>query len=163
MSRVVNWSNASFAIFGLVGVATIAMIAVALLYVEGGCSENPLDETKKAAIAELVAVWDVGVKLSTGLAALGGALLLGLKTGPALTGPGRVLLAAAVLSFFNSAAYAIFWRYGLSELYLNGCPRHFMNLGLQIRFLAHYYFLMGGLVIIGLLTFSAAFPRLFQR
>lgn len=123
---------------------------------------TPLDDPSKVekyakTIAALDQVVDLGIKLSTTLAGLGAALLLGLKAGMRSTPVMRLCILFSTILFVQSALYAIWWRTGIAELWLNDCPTLVAETRLQYRFNAHFYLFVGGLISIGLLVIGAIF------
>src|SRR5690242_12951696 len=73
----------------------------------GGCAIQPLTDGVKAALSQYSETVKQVLTLSTALAGLGAAVLLGLKQGLGLTEFRRVLLLASVLCFVFSTYFAL--------------------------------------------------------
>ena len=97
--------------------------------------------------------------LSTALAALGGAVVLGLKEGPKLNLAGRVLILASTFCFVFSAYFALLWQSWLAEVYYLECPSLVTQQVMRFPFIAHTYFFVFGLALIGLVVLSATFGK----
>jgi len=108
-------------------------------------------------IGSLDQVVDLGIKLSTTLAGLGAALLIGLRKGMTLTGPVKFFVLLSTILFVQSALYAIWWRTGIAELWLNDCPPLVAESRLQYRFNAHFYLFVAGLLSLGFVVVSSFF------
>ena len=108
-------------------------------------------------IGSLDQVVDLGIKLSTTLAGLGAALLIGLRKGMKLTSPVKFFVLLSTILFVQSALYAIWWRTGIAELWLNDCPPLVAESRLQYRFNAHFYLFVAGLLSLGLVVVSSFF------
>ena len=78
-------------------------------------------ERFKLSISALDAIVDLSIKLSTVLVGAGTALLIGLKSGLSLAPFGRFCLLVATICFAQSMLYAVLWRMGVAELWLNQC------------------------------------------
>jgi hypothetical protein len=158
---LMRWTT-NFTIF-LVALTLVGSLA-AYAWVESGsgfkvCTPPDPSELEKyvKTIAALDQVVDLGIKLSTTLAGLGAALLLGLKTGVRSTPFVRFCIFFSTILFVQSALYAIWWRTGIAELWFNDCLALIAETRLQYRFNAHFYFFVGGLISIGLLVLGAMF------
>lgn len=106
--------------------------------------------------AALDGIVDVGVKLATTLAGFGAAILLGLKTGLNLSIWVRVAVLIATFLFAELAFYALWWRFGLAEIWLNECLDLVTAPRFQLRFQAHFIFFFFGLVSFGIVAVVAA-------
>jgi hypothetical protein len=152
--------------------AAISLVAILLLgsivvyaWVESGsgfrvCTppDNPSELEKYVkTIAALDQVVDLGIKLSTTLAGVGAALLLGLKSSIRSTPIVRYCTLLSTILFVESALYAVWWRTGIAELWLNNCPALVTKPRLEFRFDAHFYLFVAGLISIGLLVVGALF------
>ena len=122
-----------------------------------GCAIQSLTEGTKRAIDQYSESVKNLLTLSTGLAALGGALLLGLREGPKLTETRRILLLTSTSCFAFSAYFALVWQSWLAELHLAECPSLITHRVMRFPFIAHTNFFVLGLAFIGLLALSAAF------
>jgi hypothetical protein len=113
----------------------------------------------KDAVAVLDKIIDLGLTLSTTLAGLGSALIMGWKTGIKLTYTSRLILLSATLFFVQSALYAITWRYWISELLRIQCYEWLQDDHLQRLFAMHLSFFFLGLASIGVLVISSFFAE----
>ena len=139
------------------------------LWVQSGGSFvcTPLDKSKanyqteiqkyEKTIAAVDQVVDLGIKLSTTLAGLGAALLLGLKSGLRTSAVVNLLVFVASVLLVQSALYAIWWRTGIAESWLNDCVQLVAENRLEYRFNAHFYLLVAGLISLGLIVVGALF------
>jgi hypothetical protein len=110
-------------------------------------------------ISSLDSVVDLSIKLCTTLIGLGAALLIGLKSGVHLTLRIRLFILVAAIFFIQSVFYAVLWRMGVAELWLNECLRLIAAPRLTSRYDAHLYTLLAGLVFLGLIIPAAMFSR----
>jgi hypothetical protein len=145
----------------VIAVAALASVGI-FLWVQSGSSFRVCVPTEAAAttqhqeaIKALDAVADVGIKLSTTLVGIGAAILLGFKTGLALTTPVRASILLATMCFLESALYAVLWRMRIAELWINDCLALVAEPRLQYQFTAHFVFFLGGLCFLALLVASA--------
>lgn len=116
-----------------------------------GCDETSLSSAQTLAITDRTDVvkWILG--LSVGMTGLFGSFLLRLKSGPALTRGGKVLVLAVICCFSFSAWFALIWRTLMAQaLYLN-CPTLIADAWIQRSFDALTYFFGGGLAILWLM------------
>ena len=120
------------------------------------CTEGT-DEIYQKTIAALDAIVELSVKLSTTLIGLGAALLIGLKTGLRFTPVTKLITITAVLFFAQSALYAVLWRLGVAELWLNKCLELVSQDILTRPYQAHFGFFLAGLLALGALVVIAAF------
>jgi hypothetical protein len=104
-------------------------------------------------------VVDLGIKMSTTLAGLGAALLLGLKSGLRTTRLTKLFVLFGTVLFVESALYAVWWRMGIAELWLNGCLALVAENRLMYRFYAHFYLFLAALVALGFVVLCAAFAN----
>lgn len=65
---------------------------------------------------------ELGIKLSVGIVGVGGALLLGLKSGIDMPRWMKAILVTALLCFTQSALFGAWWRLGVANGWLNECP-----------------------------------------
>lgn len=119
--------------------------------------EGQTSESFQKTIATLDGILDVGLKLSTTLVGFAAALLIGLKSGQMLTVPIRAALLVSALLFCQSALYAVWWRLGMANNWLNKCPDLVIESFMQRRYEAHLGFFLAGLFSLGALVFVAAF------
>jgi hypothetical protein len=141
--------------------AVILLSALLYYWVREGsfkvCTPQAPEEKYQKTIAALDAIVDLGLRLSTTLVGLGAALLIGLKSGLKLTGPIKILIIVSAVFFVQSALYAVWWRFGIAELWLNECLELVSEPWLDRRYQAHFYFFLAGLLSIGVLVISAVF------
>ena len=148
-------------LWAVIAVAALASIVI-FLWVQSGSAFRVCVPTEGAATAQhqeaikaLDAVADVGIKLSTTLVGIGAAILLGFKSGLALTTPVRASLMLATVCFLQSALYAVLWRMRIAELWINDCLALVAEPRLQFRFTAHFAFFLAGICFLALLVISA--------
>jgi hypothetical protein len=134
------------AIYGIVGSAGF-----------GACVQGSITESLKETVKALDSTVDLGIKLSTTLVGLAAALLIGLKTGVRLTPTLRLLLFLCIILFTQSALYAVWWRLGIAEIWMNECLNLLAEPRILYRYWAHYYFMLAGLLSFGVLVSAAAF------
>jgi hypothetical protein len=157
MGRDTRWS--------IFGVASLALVSLLIFgYVISGSSfvcpvlAKPDPEKYAKVIAALDQVVDLGIKLSTTLAGLGAAMLLGWKSEWRTTQPViRFLVLLGAILFVQSALYAIWWRTGIAEAWFNNCPQLVAENRLQYRFEAHFYLFVLGLLCLGAIVVGALF------
>jgi hypothetical protein len=111
-------------------------------------------------ISALDGVVDLSIKLSTALAGFGAAALIGLKSGIKLSPAVRLFILVATICFVQSALYAVWWRMGVAELWLNDCLSIIAEPRLTLRYDAHFYFFSAGLCSMALIIFGAAIGTL---
>src|SRR5688572_8463645 len=87
--------------------------------------------------AALDTIVDVDIKLTTTLAGIGAAVLIGLKSGTTLPVEARVWILIATLLFTLSTFCALWWRLGIAEIWLNSCLDGVTAPRYQRRFEAH--------------------------
>lgn len=145
----------------VIGITLVVSIGV-FLWVQSGSAfqvcvptEGAATTQHQEAIKALDAVADVGIKLCTTLVGIGAAILLGFKSGLALTTPIRAFILLATTCFLESALYAILWRMRIAELWVNDCLALVVEPRLQYRFTAHFGFFLAGLCFLALLVISA--------
>jgi hypothetical protein len=145
------------------GVGFLAAISVIVLYAVLHIAFKvcvPIDASEldkyKQTISALDGIADVSIKLSTALVGFGVAILIGLKTGVHLSKFVRFFLLVATICFAQSALYAILWRMGVAELWLNECLSLISQPMLTARYGAHFYFFIAGLAAIAVIVFGAA-------
>jgi hypothetical protein len=148
-------------LWAAIAAATVASIAI-FLWVQSGSAfrvcvptEGAATTQHQEAIKALDAVVDVGIKLSTTLVGIGAAVLLGFKSGLALTTSVRAWLMLATVCFLQSAMYAVLWRMRIAELWINDCLALVAEPRLQFRFIAHFDFFLAGICFLALLVISA--------
>jgi hypothetical protein len=112
------------------------------------------------AIAALDGIVDLGIKLSTTLVGLGAALLIGWKSGLKLTIPVKLIVIIASLLLIQSTLYAVWWRFGIAELWLNDCLELVAEPRLDRRYQAHFYFFLSGLISLGVLVVVAVISKM---
>ena len=93
------------------------------------------------------------------MAALGSALLLGLKQGPKLTETRRILILSSVCCFVLSTYFALFWLGRLAEIHWLECPGLVTQPFMKSMFGANTLFFAFGLGLMGLVVLSAAFEK----
>jgi hypothetical protein len=114
---------------------------------------GPLEKTVEALERNV----ELGLTLSTTLAGLGAALLLGLKEGVRLRPVVKLAIFLATIFFAQSALYGVWWRFGVAESWLNDCPGLVAEDLLQSRFEAHVLTFILGLLCFLLLTAASIF------
>jgi hypothetical protein len=150
-------------IFIVVLTGLIGLSVLAYLWVASGsfsvCTPGEPAEGYAKTIAALDGIVDLGLKLSTTLVGLGAAVLIGWKSGLKLTFPVKILILVATLLLVQSALYAVWWRFGIAELWLNDCIELVAQPQLGRRYQAHFYFFLAGLVSMGALVIGALFSE----
>ena len=116
-------------------------------------------EPYQKTIAALDGVVDLSIKLATTLVGLGAAILIGLKSGVRLNSVARLFILLASVCFVQSALYAVWWRMGVAELWLNECLGLIVEPRLAMRYEIHFYFFMAGLFLMGLIVGGAAYGQ----
>jgi hypothetical protein len=150
-------------IIGILG-GLICLSAVAYFWVAAGsfkvCTpQESSQDTYAKTIGALDGIVDLGLKLSTSLVGLGAALLIGWKSGLKLTFAIKIIILIATLLLIQSALYAVWWRFGVAELWLNDCLELVAEPLLGRRYQAHFYFFLAGLVSLGVLVIGALFSE----
>jgi hypothetical protein len=144
-------------------VGLLCLSALAYSWVAAGsfrvCTPQDAEDSFVKTIAALDSIVDLSIKLSTTLVGLGAALLIGLKSGLRLTFPIKVIVIIATLLLIQSALYAVWWRFGVAELWLNQCLELVDEARLDRRYQAHFYFFLAGLVSLGVLVIGAMFSE----
>jgi hypothetical protein len=110
----------------LVFVAVLAAGIIAIIWSWSqpfqACAVEPLTELLKLALSQYSGTVQQVLTLSTALAALGAAVLLGLHEAPRLTESRRVLILASTCCFVFSAYFGLLWQSWLATLLLLECP-----------------------------------------
>ena len=144
-------------------VGLLCLCALAFSWVAAGsfrvCTPQDAEDHLVKTIAALDGIVDLSIKLSTTLVGLGAALLIGLKPGLRLTFSIKVIVIIATLLLIQSALYAVWWRFGVAELWLNQCLELVDEARLDRRYQAHFYFFLAGLVSLGVLVIGAMFSE----
>jgi hypothetical protein len=125
----------------------------------GVCTPQDMDNNLIRTIAALDGIVDLSIKLSTSLVGVGAALLIGMKSGLRLTFSIKIIIIIATLLLIQSALYAVWWRFGIAELWLNECLELVAHPRLDRRYQAHFYFFLAGLVSLGALVLGALFSE----
>ena len=148
----------------VITLASLLLLCVSIplvLWVASGsfkvCVPAPLDESNQKTIAALDGIVDLGLTLSTTLIGVGAALLIGLKSGLKITLTVKVIILVATVFFVQSALYAVWWRLGVAEIWLNQCFNLLTAGYMQRRFEAHLVHFFLGLGSLGLLVIGALF------
>src|SRR5262249_44630505 len=123
------------------------------------CTPGPISENVQKSFTAFDANVELGLKLATTLAGFGAAGLIGLKGGLRLTVPTRLFLFAGVVCFAQAAFYAVWYRFGVANAWLNGCPEIIARPILQERYQEHFLFFVLGLASLGALVAAAAVRR----
>jgi hypothetical protein len=148
------------AFFGLVALGAAFFVWWDVLQADSGaCARGLETEHFEKALSALEATVDLGLTLSTTLAGVGAALLMGMKSGIQLTPTVRFLLLIAVLFFAQSALAAVLWRFEVANLWVNSCVQMVAAPDIQARYQAHFKFFMLGLIALALLVFGATFRK----
>jgi hypothetical protein len=121
------------------------------------------DKEITASIAILDKILDPGLTFSTTLAAFGAAALLGWKHQIKLTFISRLMIFAATIFFVQSGIYAIWFRYGASQIFSSGCPHIQVLEFFQRRVDAHLICFGLGLGSLGLLVIISLFSDLTNK
>jgi hypothetical protein len=148
------------------GLLALALIVVGALWYVLTIRFNVCTPTTKAdfdkfkqTTASLDAIADMGIKLSTACVGFGVALLIGLKAGIELNRFSRFFLLVGTIFFIQSALYAVLWRMGVAELWLNDCMELIAHPMLTSRFNAQFYFFISGLASTALIVLGSAFKK----
>jgi hypothetical protein len=156
--RQINWGTwAPIGGTAIVSLAVLAWVAAGTFRV---CVPPKLGTSVDHYVkmfAALDAIVDLDIKLATTLTGLGAAILLGLRSGVALTNTIRVWILAASLLFALSALCALWWRFHVAEMWLNNCLDIVTEARSMRRFQAHFYFFGLGLFALGIVVVRAAF------
>jgi hypothetical protein len=144
-------------------VGLLCLSALAYVWVAAGsfsvCTPQESQDAYAKTIAALDGIVDLGLKLSTTLVGVGAAVLIGWKTELKLTFSIRVIILLATLLLIQSALYAVWWRFGVAELWLNECLDLIDQPMLGRRYQAHFYFFLAGLLSLGVLVIGALFAE----
>lgn len=111
------------------------------------------------AVSALDAVADLSIKLSTALIGLGAAVLIGYKPEVKLSTLSKYLLLISALFFLQSTLYAVWWRMGVAELWLNDCISRISSERFQLRYTAHFIFFALGLTALAGILIASIFAR----
>jgi hypothetical protein len=150
--------GAVLAKIAVMAVFVVGIVAIAWCWTQPfGCAIGPVSDAVKLGLALSSDTVRQLLTLSTALAALGGAVVLGLKEGPKLNLTGRVLVLASTCCFVFSAYFALLWQSWLAEAYYLECPSLINQQVMRFPFIAHTYFFIVGLAMIGLIVLSATF------
>jgi hypothetical protein len=148
-----------------IGVGSVIVVSILIFHlVQSGSQHVCTPPTPEAdiekydkIIRELGEVVDLGIKLSTASAGLGAALILGLKSGLRTSTLVNFLVFLAIALFVQSALYAVWWRMGIAELWLNDCIPLVADNRFQYRFEAQVYLFVAGLISLALIVIGALF------
>jgi hypothetical protein len=145
----------------LAAVLVVGFVAVAWCWTQrfGACEIGDFSESVKLGLNLSAETVKLLLTLSTALAALGGTVMLGLRETPKLNAVGRVLMLASTCSFVFSAYFALLWQSWLAEAYYTSCPSLITQPVMKFPFIAHTYYFLFGLALIGLVILSATFGR----
>ena len=145
----------------LAAVLALGFIAVAWCWTQrfGACEIGNISDGIKLGLNLTADNVKLLLTLSTGLAALGGTVMLGLKDTPKLNAVARILLLASTCCFVFSAYFALLWQSWLAEIYYTSCPGLITQPVMKFPFIAHTYSFLFGLILIGLIILSATFGR----
>jgi hypothetical protein len=159
--RQAHFYHAVLAKIALVTVLVVGIVAIAWCWTQpfGACAIGPVSDSIKLGLTQSSETVQQLLTLSTALAALGGAVSLGLKEGPKLNLAGRVLILASTFCFVLSAYFALMWQSWLAQVYYLECPSLITQPVMRFPFIAHTYFFIFGLALIGLIAMSATFGK----
>jgi hypothetical protein len=145
----------------LATVLVLGFVAVAWCWTQrfAACEIGDFSESVKLGLNLTAESVKLLLSLSTGLIALGGAVMLGLRETPRLNAVDRVLMLASTCCFVFSAYFALLWQSWLAEAYYTSCPSLITQPVMKFPFIAHTYSFLSGLVLIGLIILSATFGR----
>ncbi|MBY0250036.1 MAG: hypothetical protein K2X54_01410 [Methylobacterium organophilum] len=115
---------------GLVAGGTFLAVAVASGWIWRGvlaadygvCVRGLSGDYFDKALTALDSNIELGIKLSVAIVGVGGALLLGLKSGIEMPRWMKAILVTALLYFTQSALFGAWWRLGVANGWLNECP-----------------------------------------
>jgi hypothetical protein len=144
----------------VIGLVSVASIAVYVFVLNGSfaCIRGTLGEHYQKTITALDGTVDLGLKLSTTLVGFGAALLIGIKDRLRMSPGVRIAVLVSTLLFTQSALYAVWWRLGVAESWLNECLNLVIEPNLQRRYQAHFDFFLAGLLSLAVLVIAATFP-----
>lgn len=151
------------AVFAAVVVVGLVTIAWCWSQTFEGCAVQPLSEGFKLALSQYSDTVKQVLTLSTALAALGAALLLGLREGPRLTDARRVLILASTTCFVFSAYFSLLWQSSLAEPLLLECPSLITHPVTRFPFIAATNSFLVGLALMGIIVLAAAFDGATQK
>jgi hypothetical protein len=144
-------------------VALVCLSFLAYLWVAAGsfrvCTPQQSQDNLEKTVNALDSIIDLGLKLSTTLVGLGAALLLGWRTELKLTFSVKIILLLSTFFLIQSALYAVWWRFGVAQLWLNDCLELVAESRLGRRWEAHFYFFLAGLLSLGLLVIGTLFSE----
>jgi hypothetical protein len=152
-------SGLSKVVLFLVLAAGISAIAFSWSQPFEGCAVQELTEARKLAVTQYSETVQQVLTLSTALAALGAAVLLGLQDAPKLTQSRRIMILASTCCFVFSAYFGLLWQSWLAALLLLECSSSITEPVMKIPFIADTYFFVAGLFLIGVVILAAAFDR----
>ena len=143
----------------LAAALVVGIVAIAWCWSQpfGGCALGAPSDSLELGLDHISDNVKQLLTLSTSLAALGGGVVIGLKQGPKLSEASRILLLASTSCFVFSAYFALLWQSWLAEIYYLECPSLVAQPVMRFPFIAHTYFFMFGLTLVGLIVLSAAF------
>jgi hypothetical protein len=153
--------RAMFAKTVLTVVLVLGFVAVAWCWTQrfGACEIGNFSENVRLGLNLTAETVKLLLTLSTALAALGGAVMLGLKETPRLNAVDRILMLASTSCFVLSAYFALLWQSWLAEVYYAGCPNLITQPVMRFPFIAQSYSFLFGLVLIGSVILSATLGR----
>ena len=153
----------------LVRLETVAIAAVAILgagalawvwsYSFEPCAIEPVSEDLKLALGHYSQTIQQLLNLSTAVAALGAAVLLGLQTGVRLSHGRSVLVLSSTICFVLCAYFTLLWQSRLGQSLLQGCPQLVTEKFMVVPFNAAAYSFVAGLALIGLVVGLSAYQR----
>jgi len=145
-----------FAALTLVGGIAFAYVGAGRF---GVCTPHPPQDGYIKTVSALDAIVQLGLNLATALVGVGTALLLGWKGGIKLTLSVKLTILVGMLFLVQSALYAVWWRLGIAELWVNECLELVSNPYLGTRYQAHVYFFLAGLAALGILVITVLFSE----
>lgn len=159
MSRARFLSGAILSIFVLGSIAAFAFVWLSAHF--SVCTPTASAEYSRfeKTIAALDSVINLAITLSTTLVGVGAAVLIGFKSGVRLTPLVRLSILIGTLAFAQAALYAVWWRVGVGELWLNECLALISEPRLTTRYVAQFYFFMFGLLCLLPVVLSAALSK----
>ena len=160
-SKNTIWSpnTITYILFGCILVIGIIALCWSWSVPFPACPIEQWTDAQKLFVQELtdVAKWSLG--LSTGLIGLFASLALGLKEGPKFSSTAWMLLFPVMCCLALSSYFALMWRTGVAEAYLNSCPQLMMSGRVKVRFDLMTYFYLGGLALMAATLLSTMFER----
>lgn len=133
--------------------AFVATRQVALCYV--GEDYDRFERTAEF----LIGVIDLTLALSTSLVGLGAALLIGLHPNIRLTPGSMLALLVGLLALAQSAAYGVWWKLQLANLWFNECYNQIASPHVQWKYQSHFGLMFVGIALLAVLVLILSLGR----